>query len=56
MSQKGGGKRKASKGVVYAREVSTPELLERDRSDSDESETDESRPKFANPEGIYILI
>ena len=56
MSQKGGGKRKASKGVVYAREVSTPELLERDRSDSDDSETDESRPKFANPEGIYILI
>ena len=36
--------------------MSTPELLERDRSDSDDSETDESRPKFANPEGIYILI
>ena len=34
--------------------MSTPELLERDRSDSDDSETDESRPKFANPEGIYI--
>ena len=43
-------------GVVYAREVSTPAIFDRDKSDSDESETDENRPKFANPEGSKMKL
>ena len=39
-----------SLGVVYAREVSTPDLLDLEKSDSDESESDEDQPKFANAE------
>ena len=53
----GSGNRRESFGVVYAREVDTPDLPDQERSDSDDSETDENRPKFANSEGtIQCLV
>ena len=47
----GGVLREGRSGVVYAREVSTPDMLDHDKSDSDGSEHDENMPKFANSQG-----
>ena len=39
-------------GIVTPREVHTPD--NRDQSDSDESEDEETMPKYANPDGKLI--